>query len=392
MFSHLQIHDWRQRWLVGVADLLSAPLGWRRRTGSASTAPIERVLILRLERIGDLLMVLEAFRRARARWPNAEIDVAVGSWNAPIAALVPDLTRVETADVPWLARERAGLSWPALVRRAREWRNRRYDLVINFEPDIRSNFLAWLVGARRRVGYRTGGGGALLTDAASYDTAAHVATNAGRLVDRAAGFPGESSAPSLEARPLRLPAQAVARAHAALAGAARPVIGVHASGGRESKQWHPDRFARVARRLAETRGATIVLTGASPDRALVDAVKRGIGDAAVVDTCGALDLIDLAALLAELDLLVTSDTGPMHLAAAVGTPVVALFGPSDPRRYGPLAREQRVVRVDLWCSPCGQVRLPPERCRGHVPDCMDGITIDSVVQAANELLDLQRAR
>ena len=76
----------------------------------------------------------------------------------------------------------------------------------------------------------------------------------------------------------------------------------------------------------------------------------------------------------ELDVLVTGDTGPMHLAAAWARRVVALFGPSNPRRYGPLGDAQRVLRVDLPCSPCGQVRLPPERCRGHVPDCMDGIT------------------
>ena len=69
----------------------------------------------------------------------------------------------------------------------------------------------------------------------------------------------------------------------------------------------------------------------------------------------------------------------MHLAAAVGTPVVALFGPSDPIALRPAGAHERIVRVDLPCSPCGQVRLPPERCRGHVPDCMDGITVDVVV-------------
>jgi ADP-heptose:LPS heptosyltransferase len=74
----------------------------------------------------------------------------------------------------------------------------------------------------------------------------------------------------------------------------------------------------------------------------------------------------------------------------MGTPIVALFGPSDPRRYGPLTRDARIVRADLWCSPCGQVRLPPERCRGHVPECMDGIGVDAVVAAADELLAIAR--
>jgi ADP-heptose:LPS heptosyltransferase len=77
----------------------------------------------------------------------------------------------------------------------------------------------------------------------------------------------------------------------------------------------------------------------------------------------------------------------MHLAAAMHTPVVALFGPSNPARYGPRARVERILRIDLPCSPCGQVRLPPERCRGHVPDCLDGISVDAVVAAALDVLD-----
>ncbi|HQX83161.1 MAG TPA: glycosyltransferase family 9 protein, partial [Vicinamibacterales bacterium] len=146
------------------------------------------------------------------------------------------------------------------------------------------------------------------------------------------------------------------------------------------------RFAAVGRALTNEPGATVVLTGAAGDKAMVDQVRRAIGDRPIIDTAGALDLPGTAALLARLDVLVTGDTGPMHLAAAVGTPVVALFGPSDPKRYGPLATKQRVLRVQLPCSPCGQVRLPPERCRGHVPDCMDGITVDAVVRAARELM------
>ena len=172
-----------------------------------------------------------------------------------------------------------------------------------------------------------------------------------------------------------------------LHGSRRPWIGVHVSGGRESKQWHLDRFADVARRLAHERNATIVLTGSAADRPMVDAVRAQLGDVPVVDVAGALDLVALAGLMAELDLLVTGDTGPMHVASAVGAPIVALFGPADPRRYGPRSSAQRIIRVDLPCSPCGQVRLPPERCRGHVPDCMDGIQVEMVVAAARELLD-----
>jgi ADP-heptose:LPS heptosyltransferase len=162
---------------------------------------------------------------------------------------------------------------------------------------------------------------------------------------------------------------------------------VHASGGRESKQWHLDRFAAVARALARERGATIVLTGSTADRPLIDHVRQALHDVPVVDAGGSLDLPALAALLEELDLVITGDTGPMHLASVMGTPVVALFGPSNPARYGPHASLERILRVDLPCSPCGQVRLPPERCRGHVPECLDRILVEDVVAAAREVLD-----
>jgi ADP-heptose:LPS heptosyltransferase len=184
-----------------------------------------------------------------------------------------------------------------------------------------------------------------------------------------------------------LPDDAVRRARALVGGASRPLVGIHASGGRASKQWHLDRFAAAARAIVRARGGTIVLTGTDADRPLVDAVRAGLADDPTIDAAGALDLPSLAALLAELDVLVTGDTGPMHLAAAVDTPVVALFGPSDPARYGPRARAERILRVDLPCSPCGLVRLPPERCRGHVPECLDRIGVDEVAAAAIALLD-----
>lgn len=383
MFKHLQIYAPRERTCVGLVDIALAPLRWIR--GSRSAGAPARILLLRLERIGDLLMTHEAIASPRRLWPAAEIDLAVGSWNAPLARLIPEVSRVDVLDVPWLAREGTGLSWPALVSHARGWRTRRYDLVINFEPDIRSNFLAWHSGASRRAGYWTGGGGAFLTDALAYDTAAHVAINAQRLLAHV-----DARAGSLSGAGPRLTTDAPSEAAAARALSGVPaghrLVGLHVSGGRESKQWHLSRFADVGRQLAQERDVTLVLTGGAGDRALVDEVKAQLGTAAVVDTAGALDLPATGALLSRLTMLITGDTGPMHLAASVGTPVIALFGPSDPRRYGPLATHQQVLRVQLPCSPCGQVRLPPERCRGHVPDCMDGITVAAVVDAAQRWL------
>lgn len=380
----LQITNPRERRLVRLADVALAPLGWRTRRAQVA---IRKILLLRLERIGDLLMTLEAVAAARRTWPDATIDLAVGSWNKDLASLIPGISHVHVADLPWLSRGERATSWPDLVRQARAWRTHRYDLIINFEPDIRTNFLAWIARAPMRVGYATGGGGALLTQAEVYDPTSHVSINATRLV---ASANGRVAAPADVAAPrgprLAVPSGARSSAMAVLEGHPRPWIGVHAAGGRESKQWHPDRFAATARTLATITGGTIVLTGGPLDRPLVDRVAGGLEHVPLVKVVNAVTLPELTALLEALDLFVTGDTGPMHLAAAVGTPVVALFGPSDPKRYGPRALVEHIIRVDLPCSPCGQVRLPPERCRGHVPDCMDGITVDAVVAHALDAL------
>lgn len=386
MAAGLQIPNPRERLLVQVADALCAPLRWFGASApvSAPTTP-QRILLLRLERIGDLLMAYRAIALARATWPDAMIDLAVGSWNAPLARLMPEISTVRIADVPWLAREGTGLSWPALVQRAREWRTERYDLVLNLEPDIRSNALAWITRARVRMGYWTGGGGPFLTHTYAYTPDRHVSDNAVDLV-RAAAAPLGATAPAVIVEPtLRVPAEATRAADAVLGVGSGPLVGLHVSGGRPSKQWHLDRFADVGRALAAD-GARLVLTGGAGDRALVDQVRHHLATVPVIDAAGTLDLTTSAAVLARLDVLVTGDTGPMHLAAAVGTPVVALFGPSDPRRYGPLGDGHHVLRVQLPCSPCGLVRLPPERCRGRVPECLDSISVDTVVAAARAVI------
>ena len=162
---------------------------------------------------------------------------------------------------------------------------------------------------------------------------------------------------------------------------------MHVSGGRAIKQWPPERFAEAARRIVDACGATIVLTGASSDRPMVEIVKSALPHRQVVDVAGRVDLLTLAGIIERLDLLVTGDTGPMHLAVAVETPVVAIFGPSDPARYAPRGPLDRVVRVDLPCSPCNRIRLPPARCVGHTPDCLESVGVSEVTNATLSLLD-----
>jgi lipopolysaccharide heptosyltransferase II len=393
MFNHLQIYSRRERWMVGLADVALGCLALAARPWRMPRRELipQRVLVLRLERIGDLLMTFEALARLRASLRSATIDLVVGSWNDSLARAMGVADRVESLDAPWLARHSRGSSWVGLLTRAWSWRTRRYDLVINLEPDIRSNFLAGISGAPRRVGYHTGGGRAVLTETLAFDPAVHVHANAMRLVSLAS--PGATPAVGPAPR-LHLPASARARALALLEPASGSTcIGVHASGGRPVKQWHTSRFAEVATAISEEYGATIVLTGAPQDSALVREVQSSLpATVRVLNLAGESDLLDLAAVIERLAVFITGDTGPMHLAAAVGTPIVAIFGPSDPIRYAPSTVSRQIVRIDLPCSPCNRIRRPPERCRGHVPDCLDGISARRVIEAVREVLSPDPSR
>ena len=390
MFDHLQIPDWRERWLVGCVDAVIAPFaamdGWRQPPAPPSLP--RRVLLLRLERIGDLLMTLDAIRAVRARAPAAEIRLAVGSWNADLARLFPAVDAIDTVDAPWLSQEGTRSSPREVIAQIGRWRRHDIDVAINFEPDIRSNALLAASGARRRIGYATGGGGGLLTVALHYDRNLHTAANALRLVARA--LPAGDVRPGADTSPrMRIPAAARARADRLLAphDGRGPLVGINPGAGRAIKEWPAERLAAAATALAEEDHATVVLLGSASDRTVGDALARALpAHVPRIDLIGNAPLVDLTAVLDRMALLITPDTGPMHLAAAVGTPVVGVFGPSDPARYAPLSPRSAVAHADLWCRPCNRMRRPPQRCTGRTPECLARVGVDTVVAAARRLI------
>lgn len=303
MFDYLQIDARRERWLVGSADLALAPIGamgrWRRPP--PAVGPPRRILLFRLERIGDLLMTREAIAAVRVRAPQAEIHLVVGSWNEDLARLGSQADRVETLDAPWLSREGTRSPLRAVGAHAARWRRDGVDLAINFEPDIRSNALIAASGARRRVGWSTGGGATFLTDALPYDPTAHTADNMQRLVERALPeVPG--ARPPEHGERLEVSADAAARARQLLPGheVSGPLIGVNPGCGRAIKQWPVDRFAEAATTLARTERATLVFLGSHAETPITDAVQRALpDDVHSIDLVG-LPVPDLAAVLAKL--------------------------------------------------------------------------------------------
>lgn len=382
MFDHLQIANPRERAFVAAADvglaIATLPSRWRRR----APGPRRRLLVFRFERTGDLIMARPALAALRAAAPDAHIELAIGSWNRELISWLPEVSEVTVLDLPWLARGSAAARFSDVRGAVARWRRSGFDTAINLEGDIRSHLLMRATGIPERFGFDMAGGGPVLTHRLPYDPTRHVADNCVRLVEYVFDRPAGSMSAAMP--PLVLPDAVRAEGAALLAEAGTaPLVGVHPSGGRAIKQWDLAALATSAGTVAARLGATIVITGMPGDRAIADVVRAGLPSTIpVIDLVGRAGLGALAAVLERLTVFISADTGPMHIAAALGTPTVGIFGPSDPKRWGPLGPRTRVVRAGIWCSPCNLIRNPPARCQGHVPECLAAVTPDMVVAAA----------
>ena len=387
-----RVYDPGERWLLRAADLGGRlAFACLRAAGLAAGAPAagpgdpREVLVLRLDRMGDVLMSLPALATLRAALPRARIRLAVGRWSEEIARSAP-VDEVLVWSAPWAARPgEAADTLRGLWRRARALRAFRLDLALDLQGDLRSALLLAATAARRRVGYANTGGAYLLTDVVPLDeTVSWVEQN-----QAAVALAAHAASPAPAIDPLGGDRQAARRILEGLGLAAlrRPLVGVHPGGGRAVKQWDPARWGALAARLEREFGATIVLTGSEADRPLAAAVTQKLAGSPV-DLIGRLGVRETMAVIAGLDLFLSPDTGTMHMACAVGTPSVTVFGPSDPVRYFSGRGPRHVVaRADLWCSPCNLIRKPPAECSGtEPPECLRLVSVDEVHVQASRLL------
>ena len=393
-----RVYDPKERLLLGALDLpLKAVFGGLRAVGlekrPALPAPAEvrTMLVLRLDRIGDVLMSLPALAELRAALPHARILLAVGRWSADVARSAP-VDELLLWSAPWAGRRDEGSeSFLTLCRKARALRQQGLDLAIDLQGDVRASILMRLTGARYRVGYANSGGASLLTQVVPLDETVSWVEQTRRAVAAALGS-GAVATPAVAAL-LGDDDHALARELLERfgIGARRPLVGIHPSGGRRVKQWDTARWREVAARLQAEFGATVVITGSQADAPLASELAAGLPGQAV-DLTGRLSLRETLALIAQLDLFLSPDTGPMHMACALGTPSVSVFGPSDPVRYfsggtGLPPSRHLVVKPDLWCSPCNLIRKPPAECvAAEGPECLRLVGADAVHAQAARLL------
>lgn len=266
------------------------------------------------------------------------------------------------------------------------------DLAIDLQGDVRAAWLMWLTGARARVGYANTGGDYLLTNVVPLDETVSWVEQNRRAVAQALGrATGEARADVVRDTDRDAADRILAELGAGRPMLRRPLVAIHPSGGRAIKQWPLERWSEVAAQLQRRFGATVLITGSAADAPLAAEVSRGL-ERAPLDLTGRLSVREMLGLLARLDLFLSPDTGPMHMACAIGTPSLSVFGPSDAARYfsggsGQGGMRHVVARQELWCAPCNLIRKPPAECaRLPAPECLDRVRVDDVVREAARLL------
>lgn len=345
-----------------------------------------KILIVKTSAIGDVLHTLPALAALRRHFPEARISWLVEEAAADIVLGHPALDQVLVSKrKEWLRDFRAG-DWMRVVRAVfafiRQLRAVEYDLLIDFQGLLKSSMFIALTRARRKVGFGRGmahaeGSYLFLNERIpAVDMDIH-AVKRELLLLEALGVDCQGVDGALP-----LDAKSHARASELLARVGvdgnRPLIAINPMTTWPTKHWTPPGFAALAEALAQ-RGMTVVFTGGPGDRAAIDAVLAVMTPGQALNLAGLTDLKTLAALYARCRLLISTDTGPMHLAAAVSTPVVALFGPTAPWRTGPYGGCHQIVRAGLACSPCYK-RI----CPLGTNQCMRDIRVEDVLLAVDK--------
>ena len=339
----------------------------------------KRILVIRLDRLGDVVLSTPVLTALRGQFPHAFI-----------AMMVRDACRDAVQGHPALdelivyEKEGAHRSAWATIRFARALRRYDFDTALVLHPSNRSHWLPWLARIPVRIGYDRKAG-RLLTHRLPHrkqEGAKHEAVYTLQMLRVFGITPGEP-------KPVIVVQEAAAsRAEALLREASitpeEPLIAVHPSASCVSKRWMPERFAQVADRLTMERGARICVIAGEADARYAEHMTQAMHQPAL-NLAGRLSVAETAAVLKRCRLLISNDSGPVHVAAAVGTPVVDIFGRNQaglsPQRWGPLGEGHVVLHKEVGCVTC----------LAHECDikflCLTSLTADEVYQAAVSVLE-----
>lgn len=334
----------------GYARLAAGVILASRSYRSTPPTDIRTVLVVELGDIGDAVLATAVIRAVKARFPGAKIDVCARRHTSELLGSLREVNQIcRIADIP---------------------NDRRYDLAIDL-----NYFPTWTLLRRRAAHSLLHRGGTILRSRISRHRPLHE-LQAKLEVVRCLGIAPPKWRP-LIALSAVYEAKVTAKLIQAGVEKGETIVVFHPGAAWQFRRWPVDRFLQVAEALVEKHMARIIIIGGKDERVLGDQFRsRGF-----LNWTGELCLLSLAALMKRASLFVGNDSGPMHIAAAMDTPVVALFGPQLPGRFGPVAAQSAVLHHQVTCCPCLQ-----RSCIRPNNPCISLISVEQVVEASERLL------
>ncbi len=329
-----------------------------------------RICLIKPSALGDVIQALPVLAGLRKRWPDAHISWVVNRSFANLLEGHPDLNEI----IEFPRHVKGFRRFSAMWRLARQLRKSRFDLVLDQQGLLRSGLMTWVTRASRRVGFAHAREGATLayTDKIDTDWKNISAVVKNWEMARALGCEGEPPTPLV---PIRDEDRAWARRQ--IASLPRPLLAIHPGAQWQTKRWPPEHFAELASRAIKEFDAGIILVGGPGEGVICDRIREQIPSA--LSVAEQTTLKQLAAVLSESDVYLSGDSGPMHLAAAVGVPVIAVFTCTSPTRAGPYWPGHRVVAT---CVDCAESYI--KKCPSMI--CMQELTPDRVWPALETAL------
>ena len=343
-----------------------------------------RILVRATNWVGDAVMSIPALQHLREQHPQAHIAILARPWVAGLYGREAFCDQLIPYEAP---RGFSGLRQKSNV--ARQLKDLQFDCSILLQNAFEAAVLVWLARIPHRIGYARDGRGIFLTQSVPVPKPGEIARHQRFYYLELLKRSGLISSYQTSGQ-IRLSGASDAaregRQRFAAASIFEPVIGVApgaAYGG--AKRWLPERFAQTAVRLAEERRASVAVFGSRDELAICEAVREQVEGAGkrCLNFAGATTLAEFIELAAACDIFLTNDSGPMHIASALGVPTVAIFGATDDIATGPTGASSSVVRQPVECSPCLLRECPIDH------RCMTLVSADQVAQAALSLVGIQ---
>ncbi len=351
-----------------------------KRDLSPASGGINRILVRGVNWVGDTVLSYPTVQQLKTLFPKSHLAILIPSYLVDLWKTLPYVDEI----IPFQKKRGIGSIWEDL-NLSQSLKERSFDLAVILPRSFRSAFHIFLARIPIRIGYQDEGRSLFLTHGIrrTKDVLGGHRVHYYQGLLEPFGTVGPPPSPQIVLREEdRRWVDQKLRDLGIQEG--RLVIGMNpgATYGL-AKCWYPDRFGKLGERLVEKWQAKILLFGKEEERPVVDEVLQRLGPEGI-DLAGKTGLLQLAALLERCTLLVTNDTGTMHMAAAVGTPVVALFGSTPPLVTGPWGESHSVVHRNVACSPCWKRVCPTDH------RCMELITVDEVEKAVEKHLRHER--